>query len=46
MTATVSATLAAPVPRSVRPRAKIFTPARVGIYAFLISAALFFLLPL
>jgi glucose/mannose transport system permease protein len=32
--------------RAVRPRQAVFTPARLGIYAFLISAALFFLLPL
>ncbi len=32
--------------RSERPSAAFLTPARLGIYAFLISAALFFLLPL
>jgi glucose/mannose transport system permease protein len=32
--------------RTERPRAAFFSPARMGIYAFLISAALFFLLPL
>ncbi len=31
---------------STRPRRAAFTPARLGIYAFLVSAALFFLLPL
>ena len=36
-----------PVPRrAARPRPAIFSPARLGIYAFLISAAVFFLLPL
>ena len=46
MTTATSATLASPVRRSVRPSAKIFRPARLGIYAFLVSAALFFLVPL
>lgn len=32
--------------RTVRPPPVLFSPARIGIYAFLISAALFFLLPL
>jgi glucose/mannose transport system permease protein len=32
--------------RAQRPRVVFFSPARMGIYAFLISAALFFLLPL
>ena len=32
--------------RTERPRATFFSPARLGIYAFLISAAVFFLLPL
>jgi len=36
-----------PLPRRAeRPRPVFFSPARLGIYAFLISAALFFLLPL
>ena len=30
----------------VRQRKRLLTPARIGIYAFLLSAALFFLLPL
>jgi glucose/mannose transport system permease protein len=32
--------------RASRPRAALFTPARLGLYFFLFSAALFFLLPL
>ena len=39
-------TMAKVVRQSDRPRRKIFTPAKVGIYLFLISAALFFMLPL
>ena len=36
-----------PLPRrAARPRPVFFSPARLGIYAFLTSAALFFLLPL
>ena len=31
---------------SPRPRRALLTPARLGIYAFLVSAALCFLLPL
>jgi glucose/mannose transport system permease protein len=33
-------------PKAERPKTAFFTPARIGIYAFLTSAALFFLLPL
>jgi glucose/mannose transport system permease protein len=36
----------ASLPRRPRPRRKAFTPARLGIYAFLFFAAAFFLLPL
>ena len=34
------------VPRTAARRRSRFTPARVGVYAFLLTAALFFLLPL
>jgi glucose/mannose transport system permease protein len=43
------ATAAAPAPDALAParaRRKRLTPARVGVYAFLVGAALFFLLPL
>ncbi|MEY4749909.1 MAG: hypothetical protein RIQ60_2123 [Pseudomonadota bacterium] len=40
-------TLAAATPvASVRPRKPLFTPGRIGVYAFLISVSAFFLLPL
>ncbi|HYS62283.1 MAG TPA: carbohydrate ABC transporter permease, partial [Paraburkholderia sp.] len=32
--------------RAQRRRRSAFTPARLGVYAFLLTAALFFLLPL
>ncbi|MFM0285728.1 carbohydrate ABC transporter permease [Paraburkholderia megapolitana] len=43
----MSTTLSTPsVPRTAARRRSRFTPARVGVYAFLLTAALFFLLPL
>jgi glucose/mannose transport system permease protein len=33
-------------PKAPRPRRSAFTPARLGVYAFLISVSAFFLLPL
>jgi glucose/mannose transport system permease protein len=36
----------APVIRTARPRRALVTPARVGIYAFLLVSSAFFLLPL
>ncbi|MEY4755013.1 MAG: hypothetical protein RJA44_2688, partial [Pseudomonadota bacterium] len=43
-----SASLASPSqrPRAARPRKPLVTPARVGIYAFLLVTSAFFLLPL
>jgi glucose/mannose transport system permease protein len=35
-----------PLPAQARPKRPLFTPGRIGIYAFLLSAALFFLVPL
>jgi glucose/mannose transport system permease protein len=37
---------ARPAPAVARPRKALLTPARLGIYAFLLTAALFFLVPL
>lgn len=43
----IDSSLKAPPARPARPRRRTrFTPARLGVYAFLLSAALFFLLPL
>lgn len=44
---TTAASLATPTtPRGQRPRRPLVTPARIGIYAFLLSTSAFFLLPL
>ena len=46
-TSATSAASAASKPSTTqRPRKPLFTPARIGIYAFLISVSAFFLLPL